>query len=191
VRPRMVYSGTHGCVRRAAFSSNDNCVKYKRAGLVGGVAGQGKRVGRREEKEGQQRRPGTVRSTSRRGWGVSEVAGQAKRVGAVKRRKASSDDRERCDVAMEPSGEARRRRPPIAGVHSRMRGHGTMVEMSFGEELLEQRRRRRRAGDPRLSDEGKELFRRMTTGDLMDEFQATLDAVSDADPLVGGGVGND
>jgi molybdenum-dependent DNA-binding transcriptional regulator ModE len=66
-----------------------------------------------------------------------------------------------------------------------------MVEMSFGEELLEQRRRRRRAGDPRLSDEGKELFRRMTTGDLMDEFQATLDAVSDADPLVGGGVGND
>jgi hypothetical protein len=60
-----------------------------------------------------------------------------------------------------------------------------MVEMSIGEELIEGRRRR--AGDPRLSYEGKELFRRMTTGDLMDEFQATLDAISDADPLVGGG----
>jgi hypothetical protein len=31
----------------------------------------------------------------------------------------------------------------------------------------------------------------MTTGDLMDEFQDTLDAISDADPLIGGGVGND
>lgn len=59
-------------------------------------------------------------------------------------------------------------------------------EVSIGEELLEERRRRRRAGDPRLSEEGKELFRRMTTGDLTDEFQAALDAVSDADPLLGG-----
>ncbi|MHB1508958.1 MAG: hypothetical protein ACYCST_02525 [Acidimicrobiales bacterium] len=66
-----------------------------------------------------------------------------------------------------------------------------MVETSIGEELIEERRRRRRAGDPLLSDEGKELFRRMTTGNLIDEFQATLDAISEADPLVGGGVGND
>jgi hypothetical protein len=59
-----------------------------------------------------------------------------------------------------------------------------MVGMSIGEELLEERRRRRRAGDPRLSPEGRELFRRMTTGDLVDEFQAGLDAVSAADPLL-------
>jgi len=66
------------------------------------------------------------------------------------------------------------------------RRHGTMVAMSIGEELLEERRRRRRAGDPRLSAEGKELFRRMTTGDLVDEFQAGLDADAIADPLLGG-----
>ena len=60
--------------------------------------------------------------------------------------------------------------------------------MSIGEELLEERRRRRRAGDPRLSAEGKELFRRMTTGDLADEFQAALDADADADSLLGGQI---
>lgn len=59
--------------------------------------------------------------------------------------------------------------------------------VSIGEELLEERRRRRRAGDPRLSAEGRELFRRMTTGDLVDEFQADLDAIAAADPLLGPG----
>ncbi len=58
--------------------------------------------------------------------------------------------------------------------------------VSTGEELLEERRRRRRAGDPRLSAEGRELFQRMTTGDLVDEFQAGLDADLTADPLLGG-----
>jgi len=58
--------------------------------------------------------------------------------------------------------------------------------MSIGEELLEERRRRRRAGDPRLSPEGKELFRRMTTGDPADEFQAALDADVERDSLLGG-----
>lgn len=61
-----------------------------------------------------------------------------------------------------------------------------MVRMNIGEELLEERRRRRRAGDPRLSEAGRELFRRMTTGDLVDEFQAELDAISAADPLLSG-----
>jgi hypothetical protein len=61
-----------------------------------------------------------------------------------------------------------------------------MVGMSIGEEPLEERRRRRRAGDPRLSPEGRELFRRMATGDLVDEFQAGLDAVSASDPLLNG-----
>jgi len=66
-----------------------------------------------------------------------------------------------------------------------------MGAMSIGEELLEERRRRRRAGDPRLSAEGRELFRRMTTGDLVEEFQAGLDAVSNADPLLGGDTDDD
>jgi hypothetical protein len=63
--------------------------------------------------------------------------------------------------------------------------------MSVGEELLEERRRRRRAGDPRLSAEGRELFRRMTTGDLVQEFQAELDDLAGADPLLGGGPDGD
>ncbi|MCC5950721.1 MAG: hypothetical protein JJU45_01355 [Acidimicrobiia bacterium] len=57
---------------------------------------------------------------------------------------------------------------------------------TIGEELIEQRRRRRRAGDPRISPEGRELLLRMTTGDLMDEFQAALDADPAADPALGG-----
>ena len=61
-----------------------------------------------------------------------------------------------------------------------------MDRMTIGEELLEERRRRRRAGDPRLSPEGRALFRRMTTGDLVDEFQEALDADLAADPLLGG-----
>lgn len=62
-----------------------------------------------------------------------------------------------------------------------------MVGMSIGEELLEERRRRRLAGDPRVTDADRELPLRLVSGDLMDEFQAALDAVSDADPLLGGG----
>lgn len=62
-----------------------------------------------------------------------------------------------------------------------------MVAMSIGEELLEERRRRRREGDPRITPEGRALLLRMTTGDLMDEFQAALDADLEADPLLGGG----
>jgi len=57
---------------------------------------------------------------------------------------------------------------------------------TIGEDPLEQRRRRRRAGDPRLSAEGRELFERMTTGDLGNEFQAALDADVAGDPLLGG-----
>jgi hypothetical protein len=62
--------------------------------------------------------------------------------------------------------------------------------MSIREELVEERRRRRRAGDPSLTDEDKELLRRLTTGDLVGEFQAGLDAVSRADPLLGGAIGD-
>ncbi len=58
--------------------------------------------------------------------------------------------------------------------------------VSVGEELLEERRRRRRAGDPRLSAEGREILRRVTRGDLACDFQAALDADVAADPLLGG-----
>ncbi|MDP1803756.1 MAG: hypothetical protein Q8K72_01180, partial [Acidimicrobiales bacterium] len=61
-----------------------------------------------------------------------------------------------------------------------------MEAMTIGEDLLEQRRQRRRAGDPRLSPAGRELFRRMTSGDLAEEFQASLDDIVVADPLLGG-----
>ena len=61
-----------------------------------------------------------------------------------------------------------------------------MEPVTIGEELLEERRRRRRAGDPRLSAAGRELFLRMTTGDLVDEFHAALDADLAADPILSG-----
>src|ERR1700722_10858706 len=62
------------------------------------------------------------------------------------------------------------------------RRHNGVV--SIGEALLEERRRRRRAGDPRLNEADRELLRRPTTGDLVDAFQAGPDAVSDSDPLL-------
>lgn len=62
--------------------------------------------------------------------------------------------------------------------------------MSTGEEMVEERRRRRRAGDLRLTEADREILGRLVDGELADEFQAALDAVSAADPLIGGG-GND
>jgi len=59
--------------------------------------------------------------------------------------------------------------------------------VTTGEELLEEQRRRRRAGDPRITPEGRAILLRLTTGDLMDEFQAALDADLASDPLLGGG----
>lgn len=66
-----------------------------------------------------------------------------------------------------------------------------MAAMSIGEDLLEERRRRRRAGDPRLSSAGRELFRRMTSGDLAEEFQASLDDIVADDALLGGQASDD
>ena len=63
---------------------------------------------------------------------------------------------------------------------------GRMEAMSIGEELLDQRRRRRRAGDPRLSDADREILARITSGDLAPAFQAALDADVAADPVLGG-----
>jgi hypothetical protein len=66
----------------------------------------------------------------------------------------------------------------------RYRRHNDPV--TIGEDLLDERRRRRRSGDPRLSAAGRELFQRMTTGDLVDQFQAALDTDLVADPLLSG-----
>ena len=63
--------------------------------------------------------------------------------------------------------------------------------MSIGEELTEERRRRRLAGDPRITDGDRELLLRLVTGDLRDEFQAGLDAVAASDALLGGDSGSD
>ena len=57
--------------------------------------------------------------------------------------------------------------------------------MNIREELDEERRRRRLAGDPRITPEGRAILIRLVEGDLMDEFQATLDAISAEDPEVG------
>jgi hypothetical protein len=59
--------------------------------------------------------------------------------------------------------------------------------VTTGEELLAEFRRQRRAGDPRLSEEGKAILLRITMGDLADEFADSLAAISEADPLLGGG----
>jgi hypothetical protein len=67
---------------------------------------------------------------------------------------------------------------------------GRMVDMSIGEELIAERRRRRRAGDPRLTETDREFLGRLVEGDLAEEFQAALDAVSEADPLLGGADDN-
>ena len=57
--------------------------------------------------------------------------------------------------------------------------------VSIADELAEERRRRRLAGDPRVTPKDRELLLRLVKGDLMDEFQAALNAVSAEDPEVG------
>ena len=79
---------------------------------------------------------------------------------------------------------------PLADANSLSRHHrtcrggriGTMVSV----DLSEERRRRRRAGDPRLSPEDRAILRRLVKGDLAEEFQAALDRDLAQDPLLGG-----
>jgi hypothetical protein len=42
--------------------------------------------------------------------------------------------------------------------------------MTAGDEVLEKRRGRRRAGDPRLTDTDRGILRRITGGEMIDEF---------------------
>lgn len=58
--------------------------------------------------------------------------------------------------------------------------------MTTGQDLLEEFRRQRRAGDPRLTEGDKEILRRIAMGDLADEFADSLAAISDGDRLLGG-----
>lgn len=57
-----------------------------------------------------------------------------------------------------------------------------------GQDLLEEFRRQRRSGDPRLTDADKEILRRVVMGDLADEFADSLAEISASDPLLGGGA---
>lgn len=61
-----------------------------------------------------------------------------------------------------------------------------MGVMPKGQDLLDELRRQRRSGDPRLTEEDKAILRRITAGDLADEFADSLAAISDADPLLSG-----
>jgi hypothetical protein len=58
--------------------------------------------------------------------------------------------------------------------------------VTTGQELLEEFRRQRRAGDPRLTERDKEILRSVTTGDLADEFADSLAAITDTDAVLGG-----
>jgi hypothetical protein len=57
-----------------------------------------------------------------------------------------------------------------------------------GEQLLDEFRRQRRGGDPRITPEGREILLRITKGDLAGEFAESLAGISDADPMLSGRV---
>jgi hypothetical protein len=63
--------------------------------------------------------------------------------------------------------------------------------MTRGQQLVEDLERQRRAGDPRLTDSDRAILERIATGDLAEEFAASLAAASDDDPLLGGDHSDD
>jgi hypothetical protein len=58
--------------------------------------------------------------------------------------------------------------------------------MTKGEQLLEDMRRERRGGDPHLTEADKVILRRITTGDLADEFADALAEDLVEDEVLGG-----
>lgn len=66
-----------------------------------------------------------------------------------------------------------------------------MVAVTFGHDQGEESRLQRRSGDPRLTASDREILRRITIGDLADEFADSLAVISAADPLLGGGPAPD
>jgi hypothetical protein len=67
----------------------------------------------------------------------------------------------------------------------RLAGHNGGVTTT-GQDLLEELRRQRRGGDPRITPEGREILTRIVMGDLADEFADSLAEISASDPLLGG-----
>lgn len=57
--------------------------------------------------------------------------------------------------------------------------------MTKGEQLLADMRRARRSGDPRLDDADRAILRRLTSGDLADEFAEALAQDVANDDLLG------
>ena len=66
----------------------------------------------------------------------------------------------------------------------RVAGHNGA--MTKGEQLLADMRRARRNGDPRLDDADRAILRRLTYGDLADEFAKALAQDVADDDLLGG-----
>ena len=62
-----------------------------------------------------------------------------------------------------------------------------MDAVTTGQDLLDELRRQRRGGDPRITPEGREILTRTVMGDLVDEFADSLAEISASDPLLGGG----
>lgn len=79
----------------------------------------------------------------------------------------------------------RRRVKPARRRADRHSGCHTGPPMAPGPNLLEELRRRRHQGDPRFTEEDKAILRRITTGDLADEFADSLAAMSDEEFLPG------
>ncbi len=74
------------------------------------------------------------------------------------------------------------RRLTVQAATEALNGHNGGV--TRGEQLLEDLRRQRRAGDPRITAEGREILLRLTVGDLADDFADSLAAVSADDPML-------
>jgi hypothetical protein len=63
--------------------------------------------------------------------------------------------------------------------------------VTTGQDLLDELRRQRRGGDPRITPEGRAILTRIVSGDLADEFADSLAEISSSDPLLGGGPDED
>ncbi len=66
-------------------------------------------------------------------------------------------------------------------------GSGQNGDVTTGQDLLDELRRQRRGGDPRITPEGRAILTRIVSGDLADEFADSLAEISASDPLLGGG----
>lgn len=89
---------------------------------------------------------------------------------------------------------SRDHRGAVVGATRRVAGSdrsGHNGHMTKGEQLLADMRRVRRSGDPRLSDADREILRRVSGGDLADEFAAALMEDVEHDEILGGSPTDD